>query len=383
MFSVTEKNRRLKAVSGFIESEGLRAIYLPGNSTVGSKSFGYNRYFTDKRVIFHYMSVVLFGDADPVAVVNDSMSKLLTVKNSFIGDAVIDEDQINGVIGILKDRNIVSGRVGTVFDILQAAWLLRLREALPDVEFIDVSESLYPIRTIKSDEEVEVQRVCSAIAIAGYRAICEVAKPGIYESEIVASMEKAMQSRGAEESFALITSGKFSIKDNKLPALHNCAASDRVIEEGDVVAVEITPRHRGYWTQIVRTICVGEINKDADEIRKIITGAIEAAKPLLKIKTRVCDIVRKMREFTEGAGYRFVMPCGHITAVDLAEEDLTEENERGLEAGMLIVLHPTVLTGEMDTSIFWGESYIITGDGFEEPMKDGSGLYCRRSTVSI
>ena len=374
MFSVAEKNRRLKAVSSVMDNAGIRAIYLPGNSTVGSNSFGNNRYFTDRRVVFHYMSVVLLSGKEPIAVVNDLMGKLNLISNSFVGDAVIDADQINGVIGILKDHGIESGRVGTIFDILPAAWLLRLREAFPNVEFVNVSDELYPIRTMKSAEEIEVQRACSAIAVAGYKAICDTVRPGMYEREIVAALEKAMCSLGAEESFALITSGKFSIINNKLPALHNHAAFNRVIENGDVVAVEITPRFCGYWTQIVRTVCVGEMNNDADEIRKIIVGAIEAAKPLMKAKTRVCDIVRSMREYTESAGYRFVMPCGHITAVDLAEEDLSEDNTRQLETGTLIVVHPTVLTEDMETGIFWGESYIIADDGYESPMQCGSDM---------
>lgn len=381
MFSVKEKNRRLKAVSGFMGGAGLGAIYLPGNSTVGWSSFGCNRYFTNRRVVFQMTSVVLIRDMEPVAVVNDLMGKMNLIENSFVGDAVINEDQIDGVIGILREHGIERGRVGTVLDILPAAWLLRLREAFPNVEFVDVSGGLYPMRTIKSDEEVEVQRICSAIAVAGYEAICDTVKPGMYESEVVAALEKAMQSRGAEESFALVTSGKFSIIDNKLPALHNYAAFDRKIEEGDVVAVEITPRYCGYWTQIVRTVCVGEKNKDADEIRRIVIGAIEAAKPVMRAKTRVCDVVRSMREHTEGAGYMFVMPCGHITAVDLAEEDLTEDNERQLEAGMLIVLHPTVITSEMDTSIFWGESYIITDEGYEEPMRCSGELFVAGTVV--
>jgi len=252
---------------------------------------------------------------------------------------------------------------------------LRLRAALPDVEFVDVSGELYPIRTVKSAEEVEVQRASARIAAAGYKAICDNVRPGMYESEVVALLERAMMRAGAEESFALITSGRFSIVDNDLPALHNIAAFNRQIEHGDVVAVEITPRYCGYWSQIVRTVCVGELNKDADEIRGIVVGAIDAAKPLLRAGVRVCDVVSKMREFTEAAGYLFVMPCGHITGVDLAEEDLTEQNERQLEAGTLVVLHPTVITDKMDTSIFWGESYIITKDGFEAPMNVGSEMF--------
>jgi len=380
MFTTTERNRRLKAMSDLMERTGLRAIYLTGNSTVGPHSYGYNRYFTDRRVFFYLSSVVFVKDLEPIAVVNDLMGKLNLVESSFINEAVINSDQIDGVIGILKDHGIESGLVGTILDIMPSAWLLRLREALPDVEFVDVAEELYPIRTVKSDEEIEVQRISASIAVAGYRAICDTVKPGMYESQVVAELEKVMQSLGAEESFALITSGKFSMIDNKLPPLHNFTAFNRIIEDGDVVSVEITPRYRGYWSQIVRTVCVGELNHDANTIRQVGVDAIAAAKPLMKAKTRVCDIVRSMREHTEGAGYRFMHPCGHITGVDLAEEDLSESNMRELETGMLIVTHPTVWVGEHDTTMYWGESYIITDEGIEEPMQGYDEMFVTATT---
>ena len=375
MFSEAEKNRRLSAVSGLMEKEGLSAIYLPGNSSVGTHPFGSQRYFTDNRVIFFIRSVVLLRDSRAVAVVSDLMGKLNLIQSSFINDAVINEDQVRGVIEILRANGVESGRVGTIYEILPAAWLLKLRDEFPDLEFVDVSDLLLTIRSAKSAEEVESQRVCARIAEAGYRAICETVKPGMYENEVVAEMERAMQRMGAEESFALITSGKFSIKDNKLPPLHNFSAINRKIEAGDVVAVEITPRYNGYWTQIVRTVCVGEKNEDAEAIRQVIVGSVNAGKELLKAKTPICEIVRKMREYAEDAGYNFVMPCGHLAGIDLDEGDMTEDITKPLEPGMLVILHPTIITDDMDTSIFWGESYIVTEKGFEKPMLNGDALY--------
>jgi Xaa-Pro aminopeptidase len=110
-------------------------------------------------------------------------------------------------------------------------------------------------------------------------------------------------------------------------------------------------------------------------LRQVIAGSIDAAKPVLKAKTPVSDVVRLMREYAENAGYTFVMPCGHLAGIDLNEGDTTEDNTTLLEPGMLVILHPTVITSEMDTSIFWGESYLITEDGYEEPMQSGDPLH--------
>jgi len=249
-----------------------------------------------------------------------------------------------------------------------------MRQELPGVDFIDVSDGLFSLRGVKSAEEAEARRICAGIADAGYNAACEAIRPGMYENEVVAVVDRAMQRLGSEESFALITSGKFCLESNSLPTLHNYAASNRRIESGDVVALEITPRYCGYWTQIVRTVCVGEKSEDADVLRQIVVGAVDEAKTVLRAGAPICDLVRKMREYVESAGYDFAMPCGHIAAIDLNEERLTEDNNRPLEPGMLVIIHPTVAISRGQTGIYWGESYLVTEDGFEPLMQSGSEL---------
>ena len=375
MFSVAEKVRRHKAAAAFMDKAGLEALYIPGNSTVGTNAFGYYRYFTDNRVVFALSNLVLLKTGEPVSVVSNAMGKHNLIRNSFIDDAIINTDLLGGVIEILKSHGITGGSVGTLKEVLPASWLMRLEKELPGLDFVDVSKELFSIRTIKSAEEAEAQRICAGIADAGFKVICDTVKPGMYENEIIAEMDRAMQRLGSEESFALITSGKFSIKNNTLPTLHNWTAMNRKIEKGDVIALEITPRYFGYWAQIVRTLCVGEQNADVETLRGVIVGAIDEAKKIMKAGVPISALVRKMREYTEEAGYRFDLPCGHIAAVDLNEERLTEDNSRELQKNMLIILHPTVVAGDMSSNIYWGESYIITDDGFEETSKCGSGLY--------
>ena len=256
MFSTAERNRRHKAASEVMNNAGLSAIYLTGTGAPGSDAFGCYRYFVNGRVIFFLASVVLFRDDEPMAVVNNLMGKLNLIRNSFIGDALINQDQLGGVIEILKSHGVESGRVGILSEVIPASWLMRLNEELPNIEFVDVSELLCAVRAVKSEEEVEVQRICAKIADAGYMAVRDTIKPGMYENEIVAEINRAMQRLGAEASITLIASGKSSAEKNGLPALHNYASSNRKIEKGDAVALSIAPCYMGYWTQLESTICV-------------------------------------------------------------------------------------------------------------------------------
>ena len=69
------------------------------------------------------------------------------------------------------------------------------------------------------------------------------------------------------------------------------------------------------------------------------------------------------------------MPCGHIAAIDLNEERLSEDNTRPLAPGMLVIIHPTILNDKLPSGIFWGESYLVTETGYEAVMESPDDLF--------
>ncbi|MCQ2553789.1 MAG: Xaa-Pro peptidase family protein [Clostridia bacterium] len=374
MYSEQERARRLNAAAEVIKKEGLQAIYLLGNGTVGTNAFGNFRYFVDNRVFFFFSSAIITADGNLFGVVNNTMGKLNLIKSSFVKDVITNVDQLGGVIGFLKEKGLDKGKLGVLFEIMPAPWFLRLSKELPELELVDVSKQLFEVRTVKSDEEADTLRQCGKVADAGYKAAIEAAKPGAYEHEVVAAAIGAMQKMGADGFFMLIASGKFSATENKLTTLHNVAGIDRQLEKGDSVAMEITPYFNGNWTQLVRTISVGEGNPDADEFRRVNVKAVGEAVKLIKPGVPVKEVVLKMKEEIEKEGYRLAMPCGHICGADLNEERVTPDNERLLKKGMCVILHPTILNDTLETSIFWGESYLVTDDGYECVMDSSKEL---------
>lgn len=375
MFSENERARRLNAAVQLIKDENLEAIYLIGNGTVGTNAFGCFRYFTDNRVFFNLTSAVITPDGGLIGIAGTTLGKINLMRGSFVKDAVVNGDQISGVLQILKDHGIEKGRLGILAEVLPAPWAHRLMEAMPGLELVDISDAIFQLRLNKSEEEVEAQRVCGAIADAGFKAFCEAAHPGAKEHELVAAAEYAMQKMGMEQSFMIISSGRFSADNNQMSTLHNTSSIDRTLQAGDSVAMEITPRYQGYWTQIVRTISIQEPNPDLDEFRRVSVGAISAAKTILRAGIPISDVVKKIREYVEGEGYRMGMPCGHIAGLDLNEERMTEDNDRLILPGMMLIIHPTVLNDRLESGIYWGECYIAKEDGFEAVMHSPDELY--------
>ena len=120
MFSEKERQRRLDAAVQLMKDEDLAAIYLIGNGTVGPNAFGCFRYFTDNRVFFHLSSAVITPDGELMGVVNNMMGKLNLIRSSFVRDALIIDDQVEGVVQILKSKGIEKGRLG-IFEIFEVS----------------------------------------------------------------------------------------------------------------------------------------------------------------------------------------------------------------------------------------------------------------------
>ena len=363
MFSKEEKQRRLDAAAKLMKEKGLDAIYLLGNGIVGTNAFGNYRYFIDNRVFFFVSTAILTRDAKIVCFAGSMMNKINIESESFVDEAIINPDHVGGTIDYFKKNNFK--KIGTLLEVMPTSWFFRLQKELPDVEFVEVSDDLFPIRLEKSDEEVAVSREVGKIADAGYEALCKAIKPGMYEHEAVAACEGAMHSLGMDTSFMLVASGKFSATDNKLSTLHNAAGINRKIEDGDTVCMEITPAYNGYWTQLVRTICVGKENPDVEEFAAITDKAIEAAAKIIKPGVKISEVANAMKKVVVDAGYIMEMPIGHICGTDLNEERLTFDNDRPLKKGMVVIMHPTIINDKIKTGIYWGESYLVTDNGCE------------------
>ncbi len=363
MFSKEEQRRRFDAAAAIMRREGLSAILLIGNGASAIRAYGCYRYFVDNRIYYHMQAAVLFPDSG-VAVAAASPTHLLPLRTRGIDDVhVCGEDIISGVISILKERGITSGRIGVSLEMIPYGYYTRLREAFPDLVPVDVTEDIFAVRATRSPEETALYSVCAEVAYIGFKAVCDALHPGMAEHELSAELDYAMKRNGAEETFTLMSSGRFSFENNALPMLHYSAAPSRRIRQGDSVALEITPRCSGYWAQLVRTVSLGEPSDGLREMHSVVTGAIEDAVPLLRPGTRMADIVTHVSDYVTSRGYISALPLGHICAVDLNEERVDQKSPLVLSKGMAVILHPTVMAKGLSNGIFWGETYLVTEDG--------------------
>ena len=373
MFTTAEKEARYAAVGKVFSEDDFKALLLIGDTNVSFGFCGDMRYYTNNRVTFYRQVVVLFPDSDPVHFANSEISRQAAERRSFVEDCRVSENLKADVSDLLKERGISAGRIGVNFEMLPVAWYRFLKQELPQIQWVETHDRIMEIRFQRSQEEADVYRRGAALGDGGFEAALEVIQPGASAYEIVAAIEYFARSRGAEEHFTLIASGKFSFgEDNTLPLVY--APSGRRIEGGDSVQMEITPRYEGYWTQLVRTVNVGKPNHDLEEIQKVCRDAIKSGLEKFAPGRTIRDVALAMEAYVTGCGYLLKPPLGHFCGVDLVEARVTPENEMVLTPGMAVIIHPTVVTPDDKHNFFWGETYLVTREGYERLHRTGDEL---------
>jgi Xaa-Pro aminopeptidase len=363
-FSAAERQRRDKAMQGIMDAKGLKALILIGDTNVGADILGDFRYYVDNRIIANRQVAILFPQTEPVLFMSTAIQRQAAERRSSIKDCRVSDDIPADTIKILKERNVVAGKVGINFHVLSVVWYEYLKKELPGIEWVETHKEILDARFQHAAEEADLLRRCAALGDGSFDAAARMIKPGVSEYEIAAALEGHSRARGAEQHFTLVGSGKFALGDNNaLPLPYS--PSGRRVEAGDSVVLEITPCLEGYWTQIVRTVNVATPNADLEKLYVVARDAIKKGVEVFKPGKTIRDVVEAMNTYISSCGYIPKPPFGHICGTDLIDGRVSPTNSQTLDPGMAVIIHPTVVTPDGKNSFFWGETYLVTEDGNE------------------
>lgn len=358
---VEELRERQAALEKVAIEKDLDAIVVVGNCAVGPESYGSFRYFADHRSYYYLHSVVVRPGKKITICVGSVLHKDGILLKGF-EDTRFGADVLPSVLKVLAEQPVK--RVGVSFEMLPVRWENGILEQCPGVELVDVDADITALRRIHSPYEIDSFKECAKITDIGYEAVCKMAKPGVKMSDLHAAMDYAMYHAGAEETFTKMSCGVFSAKENGLPHMERFHWPDeRVIKAGDNIAMSISAKYRGYWTQQVRVICVGEKSADAQAAYAVQQEAVKDAAAFLKPGIKLGDLVDHMFKFAEAHGYQAALPFGHVVGLDLDEGGDGVNSELVLPENTVVVLHPALRPEGEENCFFWGDTFLVTKDG--------------------
>ena len=213
-------------------------------------------------------------------------------------------------------------------------------EMVLEAELIPISGWVENLREIKDDGEIQIIKQACAIADHAFQHILTYIKPGMTEIQVANELDFFMRGQGATGvSFTtIVASGVRS-------ALPHGVASDKVIEQGDLITLDFGCYYEGYVSDMTRTISLGEPSEKLKEIYYVVLEAQEKvlaeAKPGMSGK-ELDDVAREYIA-SKGYGDAFGHSTGHGIGLDIHEgPNVSKMSEKRFVPGNVITNEPGI-----------------------------------------
>ncbi len=189
------------------------------------------------------------------------------------------EDPMPVLAEALAQRGLRNARIGLDFGsyCMPVARFARLREVLPDAQFVDVGNVVWELRLSKSPAEIALLRRAAAVADAAMQSAAAACVEGASQRDAAKAAAAAFIELGADPSHpGPISAGR------GWDFLHG-HLEDTPLTPGDVVHIELTPRVAGYSARLMRCAVVGKPSKELQDaaatLRELQDRQIAAMQP--------------------------------------------------------------------------------------------------------
>lgn len=228
-----------------------------------------------------------------------------------------------------------AGYEGTI----PASTFIALKEALPQVEWVDVSADIMVLRSIKSKAEQKLMRHSIAQNDKMYRELIRQVRVGQTEWEIRNIARRLCDELGQGEAFATIACvGKNAAECHHVP-------DDTVLKKNQTLLMDLGVRVNHYCSDMTRCAIFGKASKLYQEIFQIVhranREAIAAIRPGLPCSA-IDDVARSIIS-RAGYGKAFGHSLGHSVGLEIHEmPGFSPAIDTILEPGMLITVEPGI-----------------------------------------
>ncbi len=283
-----------------------------------------------------------------------------------VDDVRQSNDLVELVAEALREKGLAGGRVGLAgWDILPLAFYRDLMALVPELVLEPADGLLNRLRRVKSDAEIGLLRRAARVAGAGLQGALQAIRPGVTEAEVCAAGTAAALRAGADfVRYLRVHSGPWSAAGSRWPQ-----ATDRVLEPGELVALDIIGAYQGYQFDVNRSTVVGEPN---DRQRQLLEAVYLASREMVEHcwpGTPVAELVRVARRCLDGLGFGAYAAgmMGHGIGLETVEEPyITAGSDAVLEPGMVLAVEPGVFIPG------WGganiEEIVVIRDGPPEVL---------------
>ena len=196
--------------------------------------------------------------------------------------------------------------------------------------------------TLKSKREIELLKEAGHIVYLTHQYLRPHIKAGIKTKELDRLAEEFIRSKGATPSFkgyeGFPSTLCISINDEVVHGF----PSDRVLQDGDIISIDIGACYKGYHGDSAWTYTVGEVSDDAKYLLEHTEKALYEGIKQAKVGNRIGDISYAVEKYATEHNLGVVKELvGHGvgTSVQMFQTMVLKEQDLKLEMAWLLPLN--------------------------------------------
>ncbi len=215
-----------------------------------------------------------------------------------------------------------------------------VKSVSPNVEVSSVSGLVEEMRIIKEPWELEAIKKSLRVTEAALQHVWDKLEPGVNEKDMAWEIERFIREQGAEDvSFPPIVAA------GPRGALPHAVPSERKIEGGDTVILDLGSRLNHYCSDMTRTWMGRDVPEKLRQIYRVVLEAQRAAMEQIRAGQDTVKMDGVARSVIEGAGYgeHFGHGLGHGVGLAVHEKPgLRKRNPVILEENMVVTVEPGI-----------------------------------------
>jgi Xaa-Pro dipeptidase len=366
---------KLKKAVTLIDQRGLNGLIVYSNGAANILRPNYLHYFSGCKPLGSRNAALISKSGDVALLVTPESDSARSSSRSWIKDVrgTSREKFVSDLANIMRELRM-TGSIGVAGS---GEMTTDVYDGIKAVANVALADDIIPeMAREKTDAEIENARKAGRAADAGYKAFVEYARPVITEYELLAELELAMRSAGADDNFNLMSSGNHNL------AMHS--ATDRRLAEGDIIIGEISPVVDGQVLQICRTIVLGKASPMLVEKYDMLVHALQESLKAVRLGNPASSMAIAMNKVISDAGYAkycappYMRARGHGMGVGSIAPGgvIDDETEAPFEKGQVVVVHPNQYLPETGY-LACGETVLITANGIERLVESVTRLYVK------
>jgi methionyl aminopeptidase len=219
-------------------------------------------------------------------------------------------------------------------------------------------------------EKFEKMRLAGKVASRTLDMITNYVKPGITTDKIDQLCYEFIRDHGGYSAPLYYRGFKKSLCTSLNHVICHGIPSDRILEEGDTLNIDVTAIVEGYYGDTSRMFTVGEISVKAKNLIDATFDSMMNAIRILKPEIKLGDIGYEIQSYVESKGYSVVRDfCGHGISNTFHEPpNILHYGKKNvgqeLKPGMTFTIEPMINAGKYESKVL--------SDGWTAVTKDKS-----------